>query len=573
MTLVALTLLVLVNGTLAKEDVLTPPKRIFISGLVLDSHLGPVRNAVVRVRIDGEPQQLIRGGKGYLELRSASDGSYTLEMAPSVPLGPKSKVEIEVSKPAFMSMRIPLGMEDFARQGEFLHMRKDVSLPRSGGPALWIAAAVFAGVYLLMAFELVHRTIAAMLGCAAVLLVSHTAGSLNPDYRIISFSAAMEHIDMNVVLLLLGAMVIVGVIRRTGAFQWLVHRCFILGRQRGFALAILLMSLSAGISALVDNVTTMVVLTPVTITLAQGLRLNPLALVVPQVMAANVGGAATLIGDPSNLMIGSRAGLTFWDFLDNLGPVCGLGMLVLFGLSWLWHRGDYAKLGKAGSETQGEEIQEGYRVTDRTLLGVGLAVVASVLGLLFSQGYWRMEASVPVLAGAAVLFAYGVLSRRVRMLEFIEREIEWPSLLFLMFLFVLVGALEEVGLLSALGDVFLAFSKASPEAAICLVIWGSALLAAFVDNLPFTASMLPVVAQLGSSIPDGYGQALWWALALGVSLGGNGTLIGGSANMVAMGIASSAGYPISFSRFMKFGFIYTLVSVGICNLWLLVFYK
>lgn len=546
---------------------------IFIWGLVLDSHLKPVRDAVLRVRLDGEPQRLVRGGKGFQELRSSSDGSYALEIHPSGSFTPKSVVEMEVSKPGFMAMRIPLELEEFARKGEHFYMRKDISLPRSGGPALWIAAGIFVGVYLLMAFELVHRTVATMLGCSSLLLVSYTLGSVNPNYRIISFPAAVAHIDINVVLLLLGAMIIVGVIRRTGGFLWLVKRCFLLGDRRGFTMALLLMFLSAGVSALVDNVTTIVLLAPPTIALAQGLRLNPLCLLVPQVLAANVGGTATLIGEPSNLMIGSHVGLSFWEFLENLGPVCGLAVILLFAMSWLWYRGDYTQRKDHGSDSREEGIQDGEKLTDKRLLGVALVVSVGVLGLLFSQGHWKMEASVAVLSGAAVLFAYGVLSRRVRMMDFLEKDIEWPSLMFLVFLFIMTGALEEVGALSAVADLLLGLCKASPEAAICVVIWGSALLAAFVDNLPFTAAMLRVVAQLSGSIPEAHVQSFWWALALGVSLGGNGTLIGGSANMVAMGIANSAGYPISFIKFMKFGFLYMVLSVGICNAWLLVFYR
>jgi len=545
------------------------PTRIFISGLILDSHLSPVRDAVIRLSIEGQPQALIRVGKEYPEVRSASDGSYTLEVAPRVLLGEKSKLEMEVSKPTFMTMRIPLDLGDFAPKGELMHLRKDISLPRKGGPALWIAVAVFASVYLLIAFELVHRLLAVMLGSATLILVTHTAGRLDPDYSIVTFHAAMEHVDMNAVLFLLAAMVIVGVLRHTGVFQWAVHRCFALSRGRGLTLLVLLIFLSAGTSALVENAATMVLLAPVTLVLAQGLRMNPLALLVPQVMAANLGGAATLVGDIPNLMIGSRAGLAFPDFLGNLGPVCGLALVALLVMSSLWYRRDHAA--PVGEPAQLDAVGE-HGIEDKALLFVGLGVVALVLFFLATQGYWKMQPSVPTLAGASVLFAYWVLSRKVRMLEFLEKDMEWPTILFLIFLFVMVGALEEVGALSALVEAIRPLCLASPAAAICLVLWAGALTAAFVDILPFTAAMLPVVAHLQASLPEAHTQVLWWALALGVSLGGNGTLIGGSANMVAMGIASSAGYPISFARFMKFGFLYMLISVGICNVWLLVFY-
>lgn len=505
-----------------------------------------------------------------MEVRSASDGSYLLELEPKALLGEKSRVEMEVSKPAFMTMRIPLELSDFASKGDFLHLRKDVSLPRKGGPALWIAVAVFSAVYLAMAFELVHRLTAAMLGAAALLLITYTAGSLDPEYRIITFQAAVEHVDMNVVFLLMAAMVIVGVIRQSGFFNWAVRKCFLLSRGRKATLAALLILLSAGVSTLVDNAATMVLLTPATIVLAQGFRMNPLALLLPQVMAANLGGTATLVGDISNMMIGSLGGLSFSDFLENLGPVCALGLLALMVMSGLWYRKEYLA---PAPDSGGDSTIEGRGpIEDPVLLAVGLGVLIPVILLLFSQGYWKMEASVPVLAGASVLFAYSVLSRRIRMMDFLEKEMEWPTLLFLIFLYILVGALKEVGALSFLVEAVRPVFSASPAAGVSLLLWAGALSAAFVDNLPFTAAVLPVVAHLQAGLPDVHPQVLWWALALGVSLGGNGTLIGGSANMVAMGIASSAGYPISFARFMKFGFLYMLISVGICNAWLLVFY-
>lgn len=555
--------------TWAKEQA-KAKSRLFISGLILDSQLSPVKDAVVRISLEGQPQPLIQAGREVLEVNSASDGSYTLELEPIVPLGEKSKIEVEVSKPSFMTMRIPLDISDLASRGDSFYLRKDVSLPRKVGPAFWMAVSVFAAVYLLMAFELMHRLVAAMLGAAALLLITYTAGSLDPDYRIITFQAAVEHVDMNVVLLLLASMIIVGIVRQSGVFQWAVWRCFLLSRGRKITLAALLILLSAGISTLVDNAATMVVLTPATLVLAQALRMNPLALLLPQVMAANLGGTATLVGDISNMMIGSRGGLSFTDFLENLGPVCGLGLMALLVMSGLWYGKDY----RAPTPDAGDNPSFEARGTieDPVLLAVGLGVLVPVILLLFTQRYWRMEASVPMLAGSSVLFAYGVLSRKIKMMDFLEKEMEWPTLLFLIFLFILVGALKEVGALSFLVEAVRLVFSASPGAGVSLLLWAGALSAAFVDNLPFTAAMLPVVAHLQASLPELHPQVLWWALALGVSLGGNGTLIGGSANMVAMGIASSAGYPTNFARFMKFGFLYMLISVGICNVWLLVFY-
>jgi Na+/H+ antiporter NhaD/arsenite permease-like protein len=548
------------------------PGKILIAGHVLDSHKDPVKEAVIRLRIDGAPQKLLAHGRTVPEILSAEDGTYLVEVPVPGGFGPHSKIELDFEKTGFGRLRIPLKGTDFAsRDGNYL-LERTVDLYRSAGPAFWIATAVLLGMYILISFDLLHRTIAAMLGTAFILGISNTIGTLDPSFHIISFKAAMGKIDLNVIFLLLGMMIIIGILKQTGVFQWLTFRCFQFARGNVMVLGVLLFSVTAVTSAFLDNVTTMLLLAPVTIEIALTLKISPLVFLIPEVLASNVGGASTLIGDPPNIMIGSFAGLTFMDFIKNLAPVCVLCLGALFILARLYYGKDYRKAKIGDIERFIKELKETYRIKDRALLGFGLVILAVVIFFFITHGFWEMEVSVAALIGAAIFSAIGLFTRKVDLRALIQEDVEWSTLLFFMFLFVIVGAVEETGLLALIADWVLRFSRGNLVAAICLILWVSAIVSAFVDNIPFTATMLPVTAYLGQMIPDADKNVLWWALALGACLGGNGTLIGASANVVTMGIAEREGHPVGFFEFMKVGFAYMIVSVGLANVWLLLFY-
>ena len=561
------------HGALSSEqEALEAAGRVFLSGRILDSHNEPVEEAHIQVCIDDEVQELYVQEKCLEEIETADDGSYLLEFLAPEAFGPDTKVEVEIKKPSFRTTRIDFTGSDFARRGDSFFLHQDISIPRSLGPAFWIATIIFLISYALIAFELLHRTIAAMLGTAMILAISYTIGTLNPEYHIISFDAAMAHIDMNVILLLMGMMIIVGVLKNTGVFQWTAYKCFQIARGNVMVLSIVLMTFTAVSSALLDNVTTMLLLTPVTIEIAISLRISPLALLIPEVLASNVGGTATLIGDPPNIMIGSYTGLTFMAFVENLAIVCSICMIALFITNKFYYGALYKTANVKEIDAFIQKLREEYQITDRTLLGFGLGVLAFVVFLFISHGYWHMEVSVAALTGASILFTFGVLTKKVKMLELIEKDIEWPTLLFFLFLFILVGCVEEAGLLSLIADWVLNLSRGNLLLATCLILWVSALMSAFVDNIPFTATMLPITAYLSQAIPGAENNVLWWALALGACYGGNGTIIGASANVVAMGIAEAAGYPIRFFDFMKVGFVYMVISLVLANIWLLIFY-
>ncbi len=548
---------------------------LHISGRILDTHKEPVKEAKIRVLINGKPVQVRLGSHGhqlYETFKTENDGSYQIVAA--LPKGtlPKATIELEIFKPSFKKTKVKINSEELAVNSKNYFAVKNIILERHLGPAFWISTVIFVLAYVLISFELLHRTVAAMLGAATMLLITYTIGTINPEYHIISYEQAMSAIDMNVIFLLMGMMIIVGILKHTGVFQWCAYKSYQLAKGNVFLLCVILTTFTAVASAFLDNVTTMLLLTPVTIEIALSLNLSPLVLLIPEILASNLGGTATLIGDPPNIMIGSYTGLTFIQFVENLGPVVGISMIALFIYSKLFYGKDYGRAKVKDVNGFIAKLREQYKITDQTLLTVGLIIMSIVIFFFVTHGIWHMEVSVAALFGAGLLFTYGIITKRINLLELIEKEIEWSTLLFFMFLFILVGSVEETGLLDIIADWVFHLSHGSLPKAICLILWVSALMSAFVDNIPFTATMLPITAYLTRVIPGAESNVLWWALALGACFGGNGTMIGASANVVTLGIAEAAGHQIKFFQYMKVGFVYMIISVGIANLWLLLFY-
>ncbi|MFH1350175.1 MAG: ArsB/NhaD family transporter [Pseudomonadota bacterium] len=534
---------------------------INLSGIILDNHKEPIGEAEVLILVNG---------KEVDRIETASAGKYVSRFQVEKGKIETSTIHIEAHKTSFKSQTLEFKGDELAGKGGHYYISEDITMPRVLGSAFWISTVVFILAYVLIAFEVLHRTIAAMLGAALMLLISYTIGTINPDFHIFSFERAIRSIDMNVIFLLMGMMIIVGVLKHTGVFQWCAYFAYKLAKGKVFLLMIYLMTFTAVASAFLDNVTTMLLLTGVAIEIAVSLAINPLTILIPLVLASNIGGTATLIGDPPNIMIGSYAGLTFMDFVIALALVCAVSMVALFAFSKLiWGKG-YSSAKVENVQEFIQELKTKYQVTDPALLTYGLAILGFTVFLFLSHGYWHMEVSVAALMGASVLLTVAILTQKVNMIELVEKDIEWPTLMFFIFLFIIVGAVEESGLLALIADWILELSKGNFVAACSLILWVAAIMSAFVDNIPFTATMLPIVAYLSTVIP-GAENTLWWALALGACFGGNGTIIGASANVVTMGIAESRGYRISFIGFMKTAFPFMIISVLIAHAWLLIF--
>jgi Na+/H+ antiporter NhaD/arsenite permease-like protein len=543
-------------------------EKLTITGHVKDDYGKAVPRAMVKVLLAGEAQEVFTASqkKPLKEVETSSEGSFNLWVY--VEEDKTREIEIEVFKPSFRVVKTAPREILKGDRGYYAYL-DPLTLKREVGPAFYVSALILILIYLLISLEVVHRTLAALLGAALMLIISYTLGSFNPRYYILSYESAVEHVDWNVIFLLMGMMIIVAVMTRTGVFQWLAYKSYSMAKGNVWHLAVILMVVTGVVSALIDNVTTMLLLTPITIEIALVLRISPLSLLMPEILASNIGGAATLIGDPPNIMIGSYAGLTFNDFIVNLSPPVFLGMLALIGMVRYYYGEEYRKAKIKDVDKLLEELREKYQITDRKLLNYCMIILGVVISLFMAHGSLRgymgeiMEVSIPALIGASI----AVLISRQNIVEVLE-DVEWPTLLFFIGLFIVVGATIDTGVIDMIAGKVRDLSGNSLIIAVILVIWVSAIASAFVDNIPFTATMLPIVSYLTDTLDSG--NTLWWALALGACLGGNGTYVGASANVVTIGLAERAGHPVGFMDFLKVGLPVTLVTVLIAMAWILI---
>ncbi|CAA9451916.1 MAG: Na+/H+ antiporter NhaD and related arsenite permeases [uncultured Rubrobacteraceae bacterium] len=421
----------------------------------------------------------------------------------------------------------------------------------------YFAVALFVVVLVLIALEVLNRTVAALLG-AAVLI---SFGILDQE------QAATEFVDWNTIGLLAGMMVIVAILERTGVFEYLAIKSAQWGKARPGRILILLSLVTALLSAFLDNVTTVILMVPVTFLIADALESSPMPFLLTQVMASNVGGAATLIGDPPNILIGSAANLSFLDFVFALTPVVLLTLPAVLGVLYLMFRKDLNH-SKDAEETIGA-MDAAASIRDPILLRKSLIVLGIVIVAFFFHGALHLEAATIALFGAAALMLYARSD-----VEEVLREVEWPTLLFFVGLFVLVGGLEATGFVGSIATALTNVAGGASAFTAIVVIWGSGIASGIVDNIPFTATMIPVIQDLAKAegLSEKEVRPLWWSLALGADFGGNLTLIGASANVVAAGMSERAGQRISFVKFMFYGIPVTLVSLVVATIYVLVRY-
>ncbi len=421
----------------------------------------------------------------------------------------------------------------------------------------WAALAVFAGAYVLIATELVHRVTAALGGAVVMLLI----GATDAEHAFFSEKAG---IDWNVIFLLLGMMLIVAVLKRTGVFEYLAIWAAKRAQGRPFRVMVILVLITAVASALLDNVTTVLLIAPVTFLVCERLGIPVAPYLIAEVLASNIGGTATLVGDPPNIIIASRAGLSFNDFLIHLAPFIVVLLAVFVGLCrWLF-RSAFAYDPRRAAEVM--SLDERKAIRDPRLLIVSGVVLGLVLVAFVLHTVLHFEPSVVALVGGLVLLAASRLDA-----EEVARDVEWPTLVFFAGLFIMVGALVGTGVISEVASTATEASEGKLFLASMALLWGSAALSGIVDNIPYVATMAPVVAEMVAAEGDGdSSQVLWWSLALGADLGGNATAIGASANVVVLGIAEKAGQRISFWEFTRYGLVVTVVTVALAvpYLWL-----
>ena len=438
--------------------------------------------------------------------------------------------------------------------------------------SLSLALLIFGTCYLLIITERTHKTIVALFGAAVMIGM----GVVSQDEAFYSHEFG---VDYNVVFLLIGMMVIINVVRETGLFEVLAIWAAQRADAQPFRLLVLLSLLTAGLSAMLDNVTTVLLMAPVTLSIAKRLELNPIAFLVTEALASNIGGTATLVGDPPNIMIASKAQLGYLDFLVVLGPIVAVIMALFVVALWVTVGRTMTVAPHLRTAVLGLSLREA--VSDRSFLHRCLWLLGIVNVGFCIHSLIHLEPATIALLGASLFMLIGHARRKPEDGEELSylTDVEWKTIFFFIGLFILVGGLVKVGVIRYVADQLVALTQGNLAGSTMAVLWGSAILSAAVDNIPYVAAMNPLIVDLARSLhPEISDYAtlvhqpdiipLWWALALGACLGGNGTIVGASANVVIVDIARKAGYPVSFWQFFKFGFPVMMGSVFMSALYL-----
>ena len=404
------------------------------------------------------------------------------------------------------------------------------------------AVAIFVLALAAIASERVDRTKVALLG-AALVVVTQT----------IEQEHAIEAVDFNTIGLLAGMMLMVKLTETTGVYTWLAIRAGQLSRGRPFSIVVSLSLTTAVLSAFLDNLTTILLVVPITFLLADALDIDPLPLVIIEVITSNIGGTATLIGDPPNIIIAGATDLSFGAFIVNLAPIAALAFVVVTGALYLLYRRQLQVAPEARERVM--ELDASRSIEDADELRRTMPILVGTILVFFAHQALGIEPATVALSGGTVML---LVTRQS--LEKALAGIEWPTLFFFMGLFVMVGALEETGAIAEVADGIGELTAGDRSAELLGILWFSALGSGIVDNIPFTATMIPVVEQLQAGQGNG-DDAYWWALALGACFGGNATLIAAAANVAAAGMAGRAGRPIGFVQFLKVGLPVTVLSL------------
>jgi Na+/H+ antiporter NhaD/arsenite permease-like protein len=410
----------------------------------------------------------------------------------------------------------------------------------------WIALAIFVAAYFLFLTDKMNRTVVVLAGAALFLVL-----------RIVDQGKAFLSIDWNVIFFIIFIMLIIGITKTTGLFHYIAIKAAKIGRGDPLKILILLSLVGAVVSAFIDNVTTVLILTPVTILIAVELGITPVPFIICQSIASNIGGTATLIGNPPNLKIGSVANLKFLAFISNLGPIVLINLVVFALLIFLLFRRHMAISNERKARIM--EFDELKALENKPLLIKSLIALTLVISGFLLHEIINVEAATITLFVAALLL---VFSGKHEPEEFL-RDIEWGTVFFFIGLFIMVSGLAELGLVKMCADFFMHITEGSLPLTSFLLIWISGFFSALIDNIPYVMAMIPIVEDIAAAVGPEAAMPLWWSLALGACLGGNATLVGASANVVAASISTQSGYPIRFLDFIKYGLLFALISLGL----------
>lgn len=413
-----------------------------------------------------------------------------------------------------------------------------------------ISIVIFLLVMVAIVSEKVHRAAASLAG-AVILLVTH----------VLTVDSAIEHVDVNTIGVLVGMMLFVAVVKNSGLFEYIAIKSAKLTHGKPWAIMAVFAIITAALSAFLDNVTTVLLVGPMTLAITSILKVNPVPFLLTQILASNMGGTATLIGDPPNIMIGSEAGLGFADFILNTAPA----VVIIMAASLLCFYLMFGRKLKVSDDAMQAvmELDENRAIKDKSLLIKSVVMIGLVvIGFMFHSSL-GMESCTIALLAAVIMMIVGKQD-----VEDVIMGVEWSTILFFIGLFVVVGGMEETGVIDQLATLLIGMTGGNLVLTMLIILWVSAIVSSFLDNIPFVATLIPMIlaiqAESGMDVTP-----LWWALSLGACLGGNGTLIGASANVVLSGISNKNGYPITFMSYLKVGFPMMILSVAISMVYLL----
>jgi len=413
-----------------------------------------------------------------------------------------------------------------------------------------VAVAVFVVVMITIMTEKLHRSLAAITGAMIVLAL-----------HVMPFDAAMEHIDFNTLGVLLGMMLFVSVVKLSGVFEFLAIKCARLAKGDPWKIMLLFVLLTAVLSAFLDNVTTVLLIGPMTLTVCKLLDVNPIPFFMTEILASNIGGTATLIGDPPNIMIGSAAGYSSFAFIRSEAPAVAIILVAILGVFYAL----YGRKMNVDDEHKARimELDEHAQIKNRRLLKQSVVMTALVVVGFMAHGALGLESCIIALGAAGIIMLISGES-----IEEALSNVEWTTLSFFAGLFVIVGALAETGVIGMLANGLIDATGGNVFITMLVLLIGSAVISSFLDNIPFVATMIPILLAMESTGMDV--TPLWWAVSLGACLGGNGTLIGASANVVLSDISKKHGYEITFAKFFKTGFPIMLLTILIAGVYLVV---
>ncbi|WP_027869135.1 ArsB/NhaD family transporter [Eubacterium sp. AB3007] len=413
-----------------------------------------------------------------------------------------------------------------------------------------ISIIIFAITIVAIVTEKVHRTSAALAGVVLLLLTG-----------VLSMETAVKHVDFNTLGVLLGMMLFVAVVRHSGLFEYISIKAAKLSHGDPWKITVAFMVITAICSAFLDNVTTVLLMGPMTITMAKMLKINPTPILLAQIVSSNIGGTMTMIGDPPNIMIGSAAHFTFLQFIENTGITCLIGLVVvIFGFKTVFKK----RLGASDEAIdQVMSLDENKAIADKNLMLTSVFMIGVVVVAFMVHGKLGIDSATVALTAGVIMMIIGRQD-----IEEVVRDVEWTTILFFIGLFIVVGGMVETGVIKSCADVIMNISGGRVLLTMVILLWASAFFSSILDNIPFVATLIPLIQAMAAEGMDV--TPLWWAISLGACLGGNGTMLGASANVVLCSIAGKNGYPITFNQYAKVGMPVMIVTVAIANVFLLV---